>query len=46
VVSEADPAPGAVAASAIVLAIPDEDQEDEETVWNDAGVLKVSGAGA
>lgn len=30
---------------ALVAAVPDTDQEDEETVWNDNGVLKVSSDG-
>lgn len=30
---------------AIINAIPDSDQEDSSTIWNDGGVLKVSGAG-
>jgi len=29
----------------LIAAIPDEDQEDSVTIWNDDGVLKVSGAG-
>lgn len=33
---------GLVAAQAIIDAIPDTDQTDGATVWNDSGVLKVS----
>lgn len=34
------------AQAAMLDAIPAADQEDSATVWNDEGVLKVSGAGA
>lgn len=31
--------------AAILAAIPETDQEDSETIWNDNGTLKVSGSG-
>jgi hypothetical protein len=47
-IAEADSAANIPSAGqkALLDAIPEADQEDSETVWNDEGTLKVSGAGA